>query len=353
MAEAKREGVTLFGAGSFARAVCKALIELKISVRAFVVSESSIDRIDGVPVVALCDLNDSLRSLPMWLAVFNHRPESDFGKIYATCLAGGVSRFYFPTMYFELIAQSVGWRYWLTDRRDYGNCREQIMRAFEMFSDDDSRLQFKNTLNFRLGISGYEAPAPCNEPQYFLSDLLACKRLNLNEGMVLVDGGAYDGDTIEEAARSMKLNRAYGFEPDLKNFCSLVKNASSFSFPIICYPCALSQTAELVSFESDQGEASTIGASGASMIQCVSLDECLIGERIDYIKLDIEGHEISALHGARSIIARDRPVLAIAAYHRWDDIWRIPELICSIVPEYRIFYRVHEYNTFDAVFYAH
>jgi hypothetical protein len=78
---------------------------------------------------------------------------------------------------------------------------------------------------------------------------------------------------------------------------------------------------------------------GDTRIQCVKLDECLIGQRVDYIKLDVEGHDLAALEGARDLIDRYRPVLAIAGYHRWDDIWRIPEFLKRYAPDYRITYR--------------
>lgn len=109
---------------------------------------------------------------------------------------------------------------------------------------------------------------------------------------------------------------------------------------------------EWLSFSSENGEASAVVSNGNSRIQCVKLDECLTGQRVDYIKLDVEGHEVAALEGARGIIERYHPVLAIAAYHRWDDIWRIPDFLQRCAPDYKITYRMHEYNTFDSVFYA-
>jgi FkbM family methyltransferase len=50
-------------------------------------------------------------------------------------------------------------------------------------------------------------------------------------------------------------------------------------------------------------------------------------ERVDFIKMDIEGAEQQALAGARATIAKFRPRLAIAAYHKPDDPDRIPAAV--------------------------
>ena len=70
------------------------------------------------------------------------------------------------------------------------------------------------------------------------------------------------------------------------------------------------------------------------------------------IKMDIEGAEWDALRGARNVIARDRPVLAICVYHTHNDIWRIPLLIHEILPEHHLFLRAYEGDGFQTVVYA-
>jgi FkbM family methyltransferase len=46
-------------------------------------------------------------------------------------------------------------------------------------------------------------------------------------------------------------------------------------------------------------------------------------ERVDFIKLDIEGAESEALKGAEQTLRRFRPRLALAAYHHFDDMWAL------------------------------
>ena len=52
---------------------------------------------------------------------------------------------------------------------------------------------------------------------------------------------------------------------------------------------------------------------------CVSLDDYFGNTRIDLIKADIEGAEIQLIEGAKNILAREKPKLALCTYHRKND----------------------------------
>lgn len=57
--------------------------------------------------------------------------------------------------------------------------------------------------------------------------------------------------------------------------------------------------------------------------------------RVDFIKLDIEGAEPQALAGAERTLERFTPRLAIAAYHRFDDMWALMRQIDELELGYR------------------
>lgn len=58
-------------------------------------------------------------------------------------------------------------------------------------------------------------------------------------------------------------------------------------------------------------------------------------ERVDFIKMDIEGSEPRALRGARNTIRRFRPRLAICLDYQPHHYVEIPRLISEYLPEYR------------------
>ena len=55
-------------------------------------------------------------------------------------------------------------------------------------------------------------------------------------------------------------------------------------------------------------------------------------ERVDFVKMDIEGAEPQALSGARETIRKYRPRMAISLEHRGSDVDRLPELVHGIEP---------------------
>ena len=57
-------------------------------------------------------------------------------------------------------------------------------------------------------------------------------------------------------------------------------------------------------------------------------------ERVDFIKMDIEGAEQRALAGARETLAKYHPRLALASYHVPDDPEKFPQIIRAIWPGY-------------------
>lgn len=346
---ARRRGVVLFGAGAFARSVAKCLAAAGVTVRAFVVSSPATTSCDGIPLRALAELDDDLRELPMWLCVFNREAHSDLADLHAKCkTVTGVDPVP-PQHFYDLLAESLGWRFWLTERRNYASVEREIRDTLALFEDDLSRRMYAETIAFRLGQNLGQAPRPCDSPQYFPDFLVD----TLNAEVNFVDGGAFDGDTVAEAAKHLRLATAYAFEPDPANFDALAKRAAGFGFPVVCLPCGLSEQTQLVPCGLGQGEACTIDENGAGRIQVARLDDVLPNAKIDLLKLDVEGHELQAIAGASESIRRNRPAMTIAGYHLWDDLWRIPEVLTKMLPGHRLAYRIHGHNTFDAVFYAY
>ena len=74
--------------------------------------------------------------------------------------------------------------------------------------------------------------------------------------------------------------------------------------------------------------------------------------RVDFIKMDIEGAEMSALSGAAGAIQEYQPRLAISAYHKYDDLWVIPDKIKSLNSRYKLFFGHHSPIAYESVYYA-
>lgn len=81
------------------------------------------------------------------------------------------------------------------------------------------------------------------------------------------------------------------------------------------------------------------GAHAAVQAQLTTIDQIvkeLALSRVDFIKMDVEGAEVNALHGAHETIRRFRPRLAIATEHKADDETAIPDAVRAIQSDYRV-----------------
>jgi len=59
-------------------------------------------------------------------------------------------------------------------------------------------------------------------------------------------------------------------------------------------------------------------------------------ERVDFIKMDIEGAETNALRGARETIQRNKPRMSLSTYHLPTDAKEVPAMVAAIRPDYVI-----------------
>ncbi|HEY4095239.1 MAG TPA: FkbM family methyltransferase [Baekduia sp.] len=80
------------------------------------------------------------------------------------------------------------------------------------------------------------------------------------------------------------------------------------------------------------------GGEGALRVPSAAVDTLAAEgalDRVDFLKLDIEGAELEALRGAEATLRRDRPRLAIALYHKPEDWTTIPRFLDGLGLGYR------------------
>lgn len=87
-------------------------------------------------------------------------------------------------------------------------------------------------------------------------------------------------------------------------------------------------------------------------VDVVPLDDTLSGEKVTFIKMDIERAERQAILGAKEIISKCKPKLAISLYHRKDDITDLPALVLDVCPDYKLYIRNYTFSWPETVLYA-
>ena len=178
-----------------------------------------------------------------------------------------------------------------------------------------------------------------NFRQYFDLDVVKC-----NKNEVMVDLGAYTGDTVIDYIESYGVDnykKMYCYEMLFENYAVLV-DATIVYKNVIRKNLAVSDKHEIVYIRKNSisNSAGTIGDSGDIKVEAVTLDED-IKEKITLLKMDIEGAEKKALIGAKNHIKNDRPKLIISVYHNHEDLYEIPNMINSMDKNYKYYLRYY------------
>ena len=224
--------------------------------------------------------------------------------------------------------------FWNGMIEDINSNMSEYKRVYNLLVDRTSKNQFYNIINFRLSYDlDYMRGFTDKEDQQYFEDFL-----NLNsEGEVFVDVGAFDGYTTEEFIKRVPTyKKVFLFEPEEKNI-EIAKERLKIFQNIEFYQLGLSDTKETLRFDVS-GSSSKISEDGELVIEVDKLDN-IIDEEVTFIKMDIEGAEPKAIDGAKSVILKHHPKLAISVYHQKDDFWKIPEQVLAIRDDYNLYLR--------------
>ncbi len=247
-----------------------------------------------------------------------------------------------------------------TDRRRYAEPLEQALRLLD--HDEDQRL-------FRVLTSSKGEGAPgCRLRQladFFYSSPLKRQYFDFIRYcavQTVIEGGVADGyDTVEFIRRQKEGGGVYGFEPNIGDYRRGRYRETLDADPRVhIFPQGLWSQKKRLYFKS-AGLGSRLTESvppdpGAwETVDAVSIDDTVREhriEKVDLIKMDIEGAEIEALKGAQQTLRRHRPQLAICIYHRKEHFWEVPLLLDDLLDNY--VYRLGHYTagTLETVWYG-
>jgi FkbM family methyltransferase len=220
----------------------------------------------------------------------------------------------------------------------------ELVEAAEIWADEQSKAVYADYLQYLWSgrISHLQRCTTAKEEAWRL--------LGLQDDEVYVDLGAYDGDTVRYfcCLTAGKYRQIWAFEPDVKNFNKLQTNLANIPETFTLNMAAWSSSG-LLPFAGKAGRNSALAEekSKAKMsAEVISLDDFwkkYLTCPATLLKMDVEGAEESVLLGGKQLLAEQKPKLAVAAYHRTEDIYRLPLLIKRLNPAYRLFLRHHPY----------
>ena len=220
--------------------------------------------------------------------------------------------------------------------------RDNYKRIFQKCADETSKEVLDCILNYRFTMKSawiqraYDRTIENGEGvEYFDSGVVKPQ-----SGEVFVDCGGYIGDTVLAFLKFTDgiYKRIYYFEPSMVLYNRAKENLKDIR-DVIFTPAGVGEKAGVLSFAgAGQDDFGHIDEDGTESVDIVTLDET-VTDRPTFIKMDIEGAELSALKGASKIIRENRPKLAICVYHKPEDLFEILELIDSWQLNYKYYFR--------------
>ena len=167
--------------------------------------------------------------------------------------------------------------------------------------------------SLRLSINGVYEP--------FETDLIKTK---INKGDTVLDIGANIGYYTLIFARSVgNTGKVYAFEPDPENFALLKRNVeiNGYDNVVLEQNAVYNKSGKIELFlnennKSDHRVYRTMSSQPSIIIDAVTLDDYFYGYkgRLDLIKIDIQGAEMTALQGMSSILKQNRDVVYISEF---------------------------------------
>ena len=168
----------------------------------------------------------------------------------------------------------------------------------------------------------------------------------MKSGDIVLDCGANIGVTVEEALKA-GARTIVAIEPAPENLECLRRNFPKEieSGRVVIYPKGVWDKDDVLTLNVDpkNSAADSVvmkpeGSEGKIQVPLTTVDKIVAElklDRVDYIKMDIEGAEPNALRGAHDTIARFKPRLSIASYHVGTHATVIPEIINGTRADYK------------------
>lgn len=227
---------------------------------------------------------------------------------------------------------------------DFKNNKKEYAKVVNQLADEKSKEVFEKLINFKISFDFdfMEGFTNNHKEQYFDKELIP----DIKE-IVFLDGGSYVGDTLPRIIENFPdYKKIYCCEPNELHM-NIAKREFGDKRDIEFINCGLGKekivTSEKVK-EQHHGQHDY-------QAQNINTIDNLINEKVDFIKLDIEGAEQDALKGAKNTIEKYHPILAICIYHKAEDWYKIPEIVLSFRGDYDIFLRHYMEGIFETVMY--
>lgn len=191
-------------------------------------------------------------------------------------------------------------------------------------------------------------------------EIYKMKYLYPEKGDTVFDIGAYVGDTaIFFASYIGKKGRLYAFEPIKANYNTLLENIrfNKLDDIVTSVNCGCGEKTKIMRGVSVEGGAAwsfLTDEDEGEEANVVSIDDFVQSNnvnKVDLIKMDVEGYEHNVILGCRKVISQYRPKMAICLYHKTKDLIELP-LLMKEFSDYRLYIRSTKGGPFGTILFC-
>lgn len=223
--------------------------------------------------------------------------------------------------------------------KDVQENKDKYIQIFRLLGDDLSREIYGNIMDYKMSLDGeytkraYELSIAEGKQDF---DKLIVSRLG--DKCCFYDVGGFDGQSTVDFIHSVNhYSKIYFFEPDEK-IMRYAKNRLNGMSDIYYVQAIVGAERGIAKYDALGGGAGSVSDEGEDIVEVVTLDD-FVESGVIYIKMDVEGYELTALQGARKFIAENKPLLSVSVYHKPGDIHKVIEYVLALNPEYKVYMR--------------
>ena len=150
---------------------------------------------------------------------------------------------------------------------------------------------------------------------------IALMQQHIKKGDVVLDIGANIGFYTKILSELVgETGKVYAFEPDKTNYNYLIKNAGQLKNVVFYNKAVSDKTGIITLYHSDllnvdHKTYATESYTSTSEIECVAMDDIIPNQKVDFIKIDIQGFEYFAFQGMQEIFNKNGDLKIITEFY--------------------------------------
>lgn len=217
--------------------------------------------------------------------------------------------------------------------------KKEYIDIFHLLRDDISEEVYRNLLEYRMTLDcRYTLAASELSSKQGIQDFDKLVVDHFTGETCFYDVGGYDGQsTLDFIRYAAEYQKIFFFEPDkdiIENTAKRLREYRNIEY----LPLAIGDKEAEIHYDNSGGGGGRVCKNGNQIVKMKRLDDFIFSGE-SYVKIDVEGFELSVLNGCEKAIRNYKPMLSVSLYHKAGDIHRLIHKVLEWNPNYKLYMR--------------